>query len=280
MPTNSKEYLNLYQKVGGNIHRPTRHRNRDLPPLTLIRIQRPKRKAVLYNEIFAIYPLPVECDISKFTENEKQRIASTWKYADSSLEEKIKFASKWGFTVYLDKLLNENAVDINKSAALYSAALNGRLETISYLVEQRNADINYYDSALLSDLPLNGAILSGDVNCVKYLLEKGASVEARGELTKNAIEQCIALISTIPATNCFTILKELIKAGASLDGDWPFFESTPRAYLEKIQNKKPKYAEQIAEILGAKNISVDAVDGELVASSDEGQRLKRHKPGR
>lgn len=279
MPINSNEYQKLFKKLGGLINQPVRSRSSELYPLRLVRIQKTKGPE-LYDQLFAKYPLPIECDISKFTQKEKKGIALRWKHSYRELNEKIQFAAMWGFTAYLDKLLEENTVDINKCAALYHAALHGRLETMRYLVEQRNANVNYYDGGFLNDLPLIGAIFKGDVNCVKYLLEKGASLEARGEFSNNAIEQCIALIDDFPTKKLFAILKELIRSGASLDGYWPFHETTPRAFLEKIQHSNPKFLKHFAEILSVENASLEAVDAELVASSNQGLSLKRHKPRR
>lgn len=193
--------------------------------------------------------LPRECDLSSFSDREIRRINLNWERSQHALNTKIFFAAQWGFTDYLDILLTKNRVNLNKAGALYMAAQSARLDTVKHLVEQRNADVNYCDENPLLDLPLHGAISSGNVECVSYLLSKGALVTTKGSHSKSAVEHCLNYGSLLKDSNKYEILKELIKAGASLDTYLSSRKTTARAYLEAKQIKHPAIAVYIATIL-------------------------------
>ncbi len=221
---------------------------------------------------FIIFPpLPEECDLSSYSDRERNHILVNWKYSHSKLTSKIQFAARWGFIAYLDKLVQENEVDLNESGALYQAALGNRFEMVKHLVERHHVDVNYFKPYSLSDLPLNGAISSLNATGVGYLLSKGASLVLKGEYSRNALEHCVDKIdlSIKLEERIVLVLRELIKAGSSSDVDISFDGMSPTAYLKKLQKKYPETSAYIATILP-----------EVADSKDLEPSVHRKRPGR
>ena len=59
---------------------------------------------------------------------------------------------------------------------MHRAAINGTLDEVKYLVEEKGADVKAVN--LDGSTPLHRASQNGHLDVVKYLVEKGADVKA------------------------------------------------------------------------------------------------------
>lgn len=216
------------------------------------------------------HALPAECDLSFYSDIEQGHILSNWKWSRSKLTNQIQFAARWGFIDYLDKLTEENEVDLDNAGALYQATLHSRFAMVKHLVEKYHVNVNYYDSNQFSDLPLNVAVSKLDPTCVSYLLNKGASLLLKGRNFRNALQHCVDIIDVNINLHEKTVLvlRELIKAGISLKIDLSFNELPPREYLKSLQLKHPDMAAFIKR-------TFDEMEG-----SDVERSVTMKRPGR
>lgn len=213
--------------------------------------------------------LPPECDVSKHSPDKQQTISRNWRHSQSTSKDKIEFAARWGFISLVDKLIRENQIDINKTAALYTAAIYNEFAMLKHLVEEYRADVNSRGD-FLSGTPLQGAIQSGNLDAVNYLVAHGASVEEQGMFSEKPIETCLKNLKNFGNINMkyISILQALISAGASLDHHWKFYSKSPRAFFEELQIKHPSVLEPISVLLSRNDdSSIEDVEAALNALS-------------
>ena len=86
------------------------------------------------------------------------------------LESLLQVASQEGYEILVHKLVDKGAdINENDSAPLSIAASRGRLDLVKFFID-RGADVNSGDI-------LDSAVVSGDLNVVKYLLAHGANMD-------------------------------------------------------------------------------------------------------
>ena len=120
-------------------------------------------------------------------------------------------ASKEGDLVTVKKLLREdpgllNAKDENHMTPLITAAIEGNLKVVKYLVSQ-GAEIDLGDRE--NTTPLQNAALSGQMKVVKYLLKKGADLQKIDDNGHNAVTWAAARGQT-------EMFEYLLKKGADI----------------------------------------------------------------
>jgi len=88
-------------------------------------------------------------------------------------------AADWGSLECVKMLLQNNA-DITGDGGYWSpltrACMSGHIEVAEYLIEQ-GADVNFAIDNKIEDLPLYNAISTGELDCIKLLVENGAVID-------------------------------------------------------------------------------------------------------
>jgi ankyrin repeat protein len=105
---------------------------------------------------------------------------------------------------------------------LHSVAKDGMLDLVRLFVE-RGSDINIHREGVFS--PIGQAILSGNVECVKYLLAKGANV-AIGQPLISAIQR--------PPPDDMEIVKLLVEHGALVNECYHVYDDKKLAQLNPL----------------------------------------------
>ena len=108
--------------------------------------------------------------------------------------------------------------DIGYDTPIQYAAESGQLEIVRYLVEQQGVDVNTVGA--LHTTPLHGACREGHLPIVKYLISKGANIEARGEYKMTPLHEAVD-------ANNSDIIRYLLEQGADKfakdsDGQTPY----------------------------------------------------------
>lgn len=208
--------------------------------------------------------LPRECDVSKHSSAKRRNILHNWKFTEPSIISKMHFAARWGFVAYIDRLLKENDIDINTTGVLYEAALNQEFEMLVHLVEQHKANVNYRHKEPHMGTALLGAIQSGDIKSVNYLIEKGASVDDEGALSERPIECCLAnLIMRNKEIDkkYIPILQALISAGAPLLVELKRTNTSITEHISVLPQDDDRSIDDVEAAVSA--LSLDIPDAEL-----------------
>ena len=98
---------------------------------------------------------------------------------------------------------------------IFMAALGGTVEDVRYFVEEKNINVNSVDHDETSATPLHLATHNPNIEVLKYLISKGADVNAVEK--NNATPLHSALLSKNHDSNISEVLKYLISKGADVN---------------------------------------------------------------
>ncbi|XP_031636939.1 26S proteasome non-ATPase regulatory subunit 10-like [Contarinia nasturtii] len=138
----------------------------------------------------------------------------------------------------IEKVANVNAKDW-KNETLHGAAENGHTNTLKFLIEKgANVDAKNENK----ETPLHKAAWNGQTDAVKILLESGANVNAEDWLNKTPLHKAAS-------NGQLDIIKILIEKGANTKaGD--YYKQTPlhwAAWNEKVETVFPQIIAETAE---------------------------------
>jgi len=101
-----------------------------------------------------------------------------------------------------------------KSIALLNAATKGNYEFVKFLVNNKGADINAKNDK--GETPLICALKNGYFDIAKFLIEKGANVNAKENIW-GVTPLMYAAATHLYNSNCLNVIKLLIQKGANIN---------------------------------------------------------------
>ncbi len=205
--------------------------------------------------------LPPEVDRALYQPFELEGMAKNWHYSQSNSQEKLEFAARWNVLPMIDSILRAEPDLIRGSQALRFACLCGKEEAAIKLVNEYGADVNQEPKLFYDSNPLCSAVLAGNTNLVRFLIERGAAVNCnKGTyLSMTPLQQCLfRMKDTVTGkldSKYIPIFKLLLEHGADPTVNMPLYHISLQEYLQRLQ-VDPELIREAKEILAQANPSI------------------------
>eukprot|EP01122_Echinamoeba_exundans_P001139 TRINITY_DN11101_c0_g1_i1.p1 TRINITY_DN11101_c0_g1~~TRINITY_DN11101_c0_g1_i1.p1 ORF type:complete len:216 (-),score=42.91 TRINITY_DN11101_c0_g1_i1:27-674(-) len=114
---------------------------------------------------------------------------------DGELDEEGDDDDNWdGFHAALDELQRKwfkeaTIANMYLISEIHDAAAKGKVDILKHCIEENHQDVDEQDQA--QNTPLHWAASSGKDEAIKYLLEKGANINARNKLGDTALHRAV-----------------------------------------------------------------------------------------
>ncbi|MCR9228449.1 MAG: ankyrin repeat domain-containing protein [Flavobacteriaceae bacterium] len=151
-------------------------------------------------------------------------------------EDKLIYACFKGCFLVVQELLDSgvspNCQGILRTTPLHAATTHGHFEIIDLLLEH-GADINFESGEVLSfsRTPLAIACYQGDTEMAEYLIARGAGIDLMSGLYGNPVHAAIQ-------ANNLILLKFLLNIGASIEAKHGVHLDTPICYAARLGHRE------------------------------------------